>query len=475
MNRKIFLSIITLMLIALIGLMAIQVYWIKNTITVRQGNFTRSVNEAISNVIFRLEKNEMVNEMQERLDILSDEQSRSVVTDSLNARIMKELQRIDNRAGLEKFFNQYFLTRDIFENFILNKPRWLIEERISINLLDSLIYEELNKKSINTNYSFGVFSPEKRKMVLLSKGADPGVLIKEGFAFVLFPSDMTAQKDYLMIYFPNEIRFLVSQMWGLLSISFLLIIIIILSFSYTVFTILRQKKLSEMKNDFINNMTHEFKTPISTISLACQALNDRDINKTPELYDSYVRVINEENARLGSMAEKILQTAILDKGQLKLNRESFDIHEVITDMVKKVGIQVEIKDGRILTDFRADPSEIIGDKMHITNIINNLLDNANKYSPQKPQILVTTTSSKSGVTISIKDNGIGISKANQKKIFEKLYRVTSGDLHDFKGFGLGLSYVKAIVDAHGGNIKLESELRKGTKFDVFLPFNSVKS
>ncbi len=463
------------MLLALIGLMIIQVYWIKNTITVRQGNFTRSVNEAVSNVIFRLEKIEMANEMKERLDIISDERSWPVVTDSLNAKILKEIQKIDNRADLEKFFNQYFLTRDIFKNYILNKPKGFVEDRLNAKLLDSLLYDELNKKSINTNYSFGIFSPLRNKMVIMSEGASPGVLIKEGFAFILYPSDLGTERDYLMIHFPNEIRFLISQMWGLLAISFLLIIVIILSFAYTVITILKQKKLSEMKNDFINNMTHEFKTPISTISLACQALNDSDINKTPELYDSYIKVINEENARLGSMAEKILQTAILDKGQLKLNYEPFDIHEVITDMVKKAGIQVEIKDGKILTDFQADPSEIIGDKMHITNLINNLLDNANKYSPQKPQILVATTNNQNGITVSIKDNGIGISKANQKKIFEKLYRVTSGDLHDFKGFGLGLSYVKAIVDAHGGDIKLESELKKGTKFDVFLPYNYVKS
>jgi two-component system phosphate regulon sensor histidine kinase PhoR len=172
------------------------------------------------------------------------------------------------------------------------------------------------------------------------------------------------------------------------------------------------------------------------------------------------------------MAEKILQSAVLDKGQVHLKKDYFDLHEVINDVVRKIGFQVEIKDGRIITEFNAGPSIIHADKVHVTNMINNLLDNANKYTPQKPMIRVRTSNYKNGVLISIVDNGIGISKVNQKKIFDKLYRVPMGDVHDFKGFGLGLSYVKAIVDMHKGNIRLESELRKGTKFDVFLPYET---
>ncbi|MCK5079449.1 MAG: HAMP domain-containing histidine kinase, partial [Bacteroidales bacterium] len=284
--------------------------------------------------------------------------------------------------------------------------------------------------------------------------------------------DLLEEPDYLMLYFPNERGFLIGQMAGLLVISISLILIIIFSFTYTVLTIYRQKRLSEMKNDFINNMTHEFKTPISTISLACQALKDKDVIKTDKVYDAYIGVIGEENLRLGAMAEKILQSAVLEKRQLELNKEWFDIHEVIADVVSKIGIQVQIKDGNICTDFNAEPSKIHADKVHFTNLINNLLDNANKYTPQKPKIRVSTENVKTGIMISIEDNGIGISKKNQKKIFDKLFRVPMGDLHDFKGFGLGLSYVKVIVEYHKGSIWLESELKKGTKFDVFLPYES---
>jgi two-component system phosphate regulon sensor histidine kinase PhoR len=275
-----------------------------------------------------------------------------------------------------------------------------------------------------------------------------------------------------MIYFPNERGYLIGQMSDLLAISIILILIIIFSFTYTILTIYRQKRISEMKNDFINNMTHEFKTPISTISLACQALKDQDVNKTTEIYDAYIGVIGEENVRLGAMAEKILQSAVLEKRQIELKKEWFDLHEVIRDVVSKIGIQVQIKDGSINSSLKAEPSEIYADKVHITNVINNLLDNANKYTPQKPQIRISTMTVNTGVMISIEDNGIGISKKNQKKIFDKLYRVPMGNLHDFKGFGLGLSYVKVILEYHKGSVSLESELKKGTKFDVFLPYQS---
>jgi two-component system phosphate regulon sensor histidine kinase PhoR len=305
-----------------------------------------------------------------------------------------------------------------------------------------------------------------------TEGSDPVTLIEKGYAFILFPEDLVREPDYLMLYFPNERGFLIKQMAGLLVISISLILIIIFSFTYTVFTIYRQKRLSEIKNDFINNMTHEFKTPISTISLACQALKDKDVSKSEAIYDSYIGIIGEENLRLGAMAEKILQSAVLDKKQLELKKEWFDIHEVITDVVNKIGIQVQIKDGRITTNFRANPSDIYADRVHITNLVNNLMDNANKYTPQKPLIRVSTDNVGTGIMISIEDNGIGVSKKNQKKIFDKLFRVPMGDLHDFKGFGLGLSYVKAIVEYHKGSISLESEIKKGTKFDVFLPYES---
>jgi len=472
MKRRVIIFIIILMSVALIGLTVVQVYWISNAISDRQANFKRSLDEATSNVAFKLEKLELERQLQLKIGTYYQYHDKPGSLDTVDIMLLEKLQSINNRAELEDFFNRYFLAEGFFEELFDIQSKEPSQHEIEADLLDSLISDEFNKKSINAKYLYGVFRSSEGKMIIQKPKGDPISLLDKGYAFDLFPSDLEEKPDYLIIYFPNERTYLISQLWKMLVISIFLVLIIIFSFLYTILTIIKQKKLSEMKNDFINNMTHEFKTPISTISLACQAMNDEDISKSTHFYENYVDIINEENTRLGSMAEKILQSAVLDKGQVNLNKDYFDLHEVITDVVRKIGFQVEIKDGTITTDFQANPSIIHADKVHITNMINNLLDNANKYTPQKPKIKVATTHQKNGIVISIEDNGIGISKTNQKKIFEKLYRVPMGDIHDFKGFGLGLSYVKAIVDLHRGDIKLDSELKKGTKFDVFLPFES---
>ena len=229
-----------------------------------------------------------------------------------------------------------------------------------------------------------------------------------------------------------------------------------------------------MRSDFINNMTHEFKTPISTISLACEALKDKDIVKTESLFDNYIGIIGEENSRLKSMSEKILQTAIIEKGELRLRTEWVELDEVIRDAVKKIKMQVESKKGQILLDLNGADIKLRADKLHLTNVILNLIDNANKYNLEVPEILISTEEADLGANIYVQDNGIGISKVNQKKIFDKLYRVPTGNVHNFKGFGLGLNYVKAIVDKHEGRISVSSELNKGTTFKIFLPYGDLK-
>ena len=227
-----------------------------------------------------------------------------------------------------------------------------------------------------------------------------------------------------------------------------------------------------MKNDFINNMTHEFKTPISTIALACEALKDSDIQKTEVLYDNYVGVINEENGRLGLMAEQILQTAIIDKGQLKLNKSVNNMHDIISVAVGSKNMDLESKGGKIEVQLNGMHPDVLGDNIHLTNVIINLLDNAIKYCIKVPDIIINTNNSGNYLLIRIKDNGIGISNSNRKKIFEKLYRVPTGNIHNFKGFGLGLSYVKAIVDQHEGDISVDSELGVGSTFTIKLPVTS---
>jgi len=541
MNKKNIIIIIILMTFALIGLVGLQLYWIKNAIAVEEANFRRSVDEAISIVITKIEKKEIttqLNKYKERTLLIN-------TIDSLNVLLFKEQQKYpgideesdiiddkdqkqrkidisswDNYNGETTLYHdtsivisenpaakglvnerniadrhhkididksvmddytfiklkrdlllkKINLLDDFFED-IFNLGRFKpIEKRINPYLLDSLIFQELSEKGVKTEYEFGIFSPGRGQLIVQKTGKYSKDLLKRNFAYILFPSDMYMNPEYLMLYFPKEKSFLMMQLWLMLIASMSLIIIIIFSFSYSVFTVFKQKKLSEMKNDFVNNMTHEIKTPISTISLACEVLGDKAINISSELFATYINVIKQENKRLETLTEHILQTATLEKGQLVLRKVEVDIHQIISQAVNNVGFHVMQKSGSISQHLNAGKSILLADKVHITNLIYNLLDNANKYSPEKPKILISTENNQKGVIIKISDNGIGISKANQKKIFDKFNRISTGNVHDIKGFGLGLSYVKAIVAKHMGSIEIESELKKGSVFTVFLPF-----
>jgi two-component system phosphate regulon sensor histidine kinase PhoR len=468
-NRNVLIGIIVVMTLALIGLMAIQSYWIKNTIAVKEAGFVRSVNEALTNVVYNLERLEAAQQFNTRQNFMQQRQLWMESMDSINRYLFENPEAAANPYDLNRFFQKSMIASDVLSSMMNDFRNLPIENRIQVGVLDSIITSELNIRGIETEFEFGIFSPLRNFMPIQKTGKYPKELLNQGFSYVLFPSDLTSNPDYLMLYFPREKRFLITQLWQTLSVSILLIIVIILSFAYTLITILKQKKISEMKNDFINNMTHEIKTPIATISLACEALSDKDISKSERVYNSYINVINEENKRLGNLTERILQSAKLEKGEIILKKEELDIHAVIKGAIDNIKLQVENRGGKITTRFNAENPVLVADKVHITNVIFNLLDNANKYTLYNPQIEISTENSYSGLLVSVKDNGTGISKANQKKIFEKLYRVPTGNIHNVKGFGLGLSYVKAIVEAHEGKITLESELNKGTNFILYLP------
>jgi two-component system, OmpR family, phosphate regulon sensor histidine kinase PhoR len=248
------------------------------------------------------------------------------------------------------------------------------------------------------------------------------------------------------------------------------VLTLILAFYYTISTIFKQKKLSVIKNDFISNMTHEFKTPISTISLASEMLSDQSISQTPEKQQRFLKMIREENKRLSVLVESILQTSILDRGEFKLKLVEVDIHDIINTALNNTALLISQRNGKIETLLTAQQFKLQADKVHLTNIIFNLIDNAIKYTQETPVITVHTRNSTEAIFISVKDNGIGISKENQRKIFDKFYRVPTGNVHNVKGFGLGLSYVQVVVEKHGGTIGVSSELGKGSAFEIRLPF-----
>ena len=232
---------------------------------------------------------------------------------------------------------------------------------------------------------------------------------------------------------------------------------------------IRQKKISDIKTDFINNMTHEFKTPIATISVAVDSINNPKVIQRPEVIKNYTRVIKEENNRMNTRVEQVLQMALLDSSEFKLNEKIIDIHEMIRNITDNIRLQTESRNGQLIVSLNAGRMHVMADESHLTNVLISILDNAIKYSPMTPEIWVTTINSGPSIVISISDNGIGMSPETQKKIFDKFFRVTSGNIHTIKGFGLGLSYAKAIVLAHKGEIKVSGEVEKGSRFDIILP------
>jgi two-component system phosphate regulon sensor histidine kinase PhoR len=289
-----------------------------------------------------------------------------------------------------------------------------------------------------------------------------------GYEVMLFSKD-EIPPGYLMIYFPTKASVVWSDTLPNLLGTIFFSAIILLCFAYTIFIILRQKKVSEMKSDFINNMTHEFKTPIATISLAADSITSPLVMNHPDKLKRFANIIKQENKRMNSQVEKVLQMAVIDKKEFSLKLTDINLHDVIYNAVENITLQVEKKDGTVNTELGATQPVIQGDMTHISNIINNLLDNANKYSPEQPEITVSTRNLANGVEVTVADKGIGMTSEARKHIFDKFYRVHTGNLHDVKGFGLGLSYVKAIMTAHKGQVDVKSELGKGSSFTLFFP------
>jgi signal transduction histidine kinase len=298
-------------------------------------------------------------------------------------------------------------------------------------------------------------------------------LLHSRYKTLLFPNDIFSKPDYLILHFPGSFKYVLASMWFMVAGSSLFTLIIVLGFTYTIQVIFRQKKLSDIKSDFINNMTHEFKTPIATISLASDSIRDFRVSQNKEKLEYFLNIIRDENKRMNAQVENVLQMAQIEKGELTVRKELVNIHELIEKAVGLILLQVESKEGQITALPEATNPVVTGDPMHLSNVIFNLLDNANKYSPLKPQLTIRTSNGQDTLVITVQDKGMGMTKETQKKIFEKFYRVPTGNIHDIKGFGLGLSYVKAIVEQHGGEISVTSEPGHGSTFEIILPSSNL--
>ena len=372
----------------------------------------------------------------------------------------------------ETLKNKYVFQRSLLDEVALgilyHSSEVPIEKRVNVKQLDYYIKKELSNNGIGLKYHYTILGSNGQEIYRCPDFDDKG--IEKSYQQVLFQNDIQSNTGMLVLHFPDRSEYMYDSIKFMIP-SIIFTLIIIITFIVTIYSITMQKKLSEMKNDFINNMTHELKTPISTISLAAQMLNDDTLSKSPAMFNHISTVINDETKRLRFLVEKVLQTSMFDRQKAMLKMKELNINDLIENVVNTFRLKVSNYGGRLTTELNAEMPTIEGDEMHITNVIFNLMDNAVKYRKENEalELTVKTWNENNKLHISIEDNGIGIKKENLKKIFERFYRVPTGNLYKVKGFGLGLAYVKKIITDHKGTIKAESETNVGTKFIITLP------
>ena len=367
-----------------------------------------------------------------------------------------------------RYVYQKALLDEVVYNILYTASEKPLRERINFKLLDQDIRAELLNNGINIPYHFTVSTADGREVYRCPDYTEDG--LPYTYSQVLFRNDPSSKMGVVRIHFPDINGYIYSSVRFMIpSVAFTLVLFV--TFIFTIVVIFRQKRYTEIKNDFINNMTHELKTPIASISLAAQMLNDNSVGKSPAMLNHLGGVINDESKRLRFLVEKVLQMSMFDRKNAVFKKKELDLNEMVENIANSFTLRVEHTGGKIYTEIEAVDSAIYVDEMHFQNVIFNLLDNAVKYRKQDEplDIYMRTWNDDHHLYLSIRDTGVGIKKENLKKIFEKFYRVHTGNLHDAKGFGLGLAYVKKIIDLHKGTIHVESEYGKGTKFTITLP------
>lgn len=414
---------IVLAAISIAGITFTQIYWVRKAFDLRENQFYRDVNTSLNNVaqkIFAINK--------------SATPTSNIIT---------------------QVSTNYFIV-------LVNGP-------IDASVLEFLLVTEFDKHKI-TDFEYGIYNCVDKCMVGGNYISPQKTNLMPMVIGTSFPETPKLNNDgyYFAVQFPLLEANILSQM-GIWGFSSAVMLVVIFFFVYTLFVILKQRRLSEIQKDFINNMTHEFKTPISTIAISTEVLRNPSIVHTPERLLNYATIIQNENQRLKQQVERVLQMAQLDNEDIGLKKEKCDIHELIREVVKNNSLAIESKRGNVLLKLEVQESFLNLDKLHFTNVIYNLLDNALKYNQGQPEITIATRHLNGYLQISVSDNGIGMTQEQQKKVFHKFYRVPTGNVHDVKGFGLGLHYVKLIVEKLGGRISLESVPGKGSIFTLYFP------
>lgn len=524
MNKLFFRLLVLLMSLSLIGIILVQVYWFNTSFRNNDEQFKFHVKQVIGNVAQKLEQKEVYNfydKINKKIDSTGktpkeedlmefyyvqknpitnktivysnnltskkynisipsfDKKNDSNQFVSFNSKRITEVYNnssIDNssvnqslvpdqkfvKTGNLKILDKVFF--DISNKDVL--AAMPLEERVSNEVLSKLIKKELEEYGVKTKFEFGILS----NGIVTKIKSDNFVYDKDvTYSIPVFTDNEGNEKYKLLVAFPHKKKFLLSQLVSITILSIIFTLIIIIAYTSALNQLIRQRQISEIKNDFINNMTHEFKTPIATINLALDAIRNPKIIEDKEKVFKYLEMIRDENKRMHAQVENVLRISKLEKKELNIIKESNDIEEVINDAIEHVNLILEDREGSVTTHFGAVRKVVLLNDVHFTNVIVNILENAIKYTPDIPKIDIYTENIKDMVLIKIKDNGVGMSKIAQKRIFEKFYREHTGDIHNVKGHGLGLAYVKRIVDDHNGQIYVESEKGKGSTFIIKLP------
>lgn len=469
------------MALTFVGLLYMQFVYMEEMINMREQHFDEGVKRSLYSLSTTLERNETRNYLEEELLMVEPGiAGNSLLNDNSTPNFSSQPGSIYNRNKdkykkfQETLQKQYLYQKSLLNEVVLtilsqssSRP---ILERVDTTLMKANLNSELANNGITLGWDFAIVD-RHGKVVAKSAGYDENGDINEMFTQTLFPNDSEARRYYINVFFPERNKYIFKSISFMIP-SFCFTFVLLVVFLFTIVIAFRQKKLSEMKNDFINNMTHEFKTPISTISLAAQMLNDPGVRKSGTMLEHISTVINDETKRLRFQVEKVLQMSMFDRQKATLKLQEVNANQLIHNIVNTFKLKVEKYGGKIDSQLDAEIAEVKVDEMHFTNVIFNLLDNAVKYRREDTplELMVTTRNLPSNrIEIAIADNGLGMKKDDLKKIFEKFYRVSTGNRHDVKGFGLGLAYVHKMVTELKGDIRVESELGKGSKFIITLP------
>jgi two-component system phosphate regulon sensor histidine kinase PhoR len=445
-----------IILFASIGLVIAQTIWIFGVFTNIQNDIGSKVNDLLNNVVTKVWHAETLTQISDGVN------SQQNVVDS----IVYSSDIMDDNVMAERI-NRYFM--ESYKRLLTSEIP--VEQRVTMVQIDSLVKRELKEVNLNPNYKFKVAITDRAGRKIMSSSRYDGNTKLNIYKKRLFPNDPEGFSEiyYMNIYFPEETLIVLIRIWPMIFAAFILIVVILALFIYTMYVIARQKRVSEIKGDFISNITHELKTPISSISLAAQMLGDENIPQAAKNIPKLSSMIKEQSKQLSYLVEKVLQTSVFERQTIELKIEDVSLHSIIKEADDLMTLQLRNRKATLITELRATNDIVSTEKSYFVNVITNLLDNALKYTEGVPKIIIGTRNEYGKILCYVSDNGIGISPENKERIFEQFFRVNTGDVHDVKGFGLGLNYVRKIVELSDGTISVESEENVGTTFYIWLP------